>query len=60
MGSKEVEPKYLVDPESFAFAEYWIDADDEMQKLEYVEQQHHKWELANQVQMCVEDYFQHE
>ncbi|KKK63231.1 hypothetical protein LCGC14_2996360 [marine sediment metagenome] len=60
MGSKVVEPKYLVDPESFEFAKYWIDADDEMQKLIYVEQRHHIWELANEVQMCVEDYFNHE
>ena len=60
MGSKTVESKYLVDPESFSFAEYWLDEHVERNEMGHSELLHHKWELANQIQMCVEDYFNHE
>jgi hypothetical protein len=61
MGSKVVNPKYLVDQESFSFAEYWLsDEYAEDAGLSHTELLYHKWELANQVQMCVEDYFNHD
>ena len=61
MGSKTVEAKYSVDTESFSFAEYWLsDEYAEDAGLSHTELLHHKWELAQQVQDCVEGYFGHE
>ena len=56
MGSKVMEAKYSVDPESFSFAEYWLDEHAEHHEMTHCELLDHKWELANEVQMCVEDY----
>jgi len=57
---KNVDPKYLVDQESFNFAEYWIDTHiEEEGEIGHSESLHHKWELANEIQMCVEEYFHH-
>lgn len=60
VGSKEVEPKYLVDEESFNLAEHFIDdhcANDG--HMGHSEKLSHKWELANEIQMCIESYFEH-
>lgn len=61
MGNKTVEAKYSVDDESFAFAEYWLSGEYASDRgLGHSELLHHKWELAQQVQDCVESYFRHE
>jgi len=59
VGAREVEAKYLVDQESFSFAEYWIDGHIEDEgSMGHSEALHHKWEIANIVQMAVEEYFE--